>query len=91
MRIVPFILIVLGIYLLVAAGYDEYRGATTRPFTLMGGHRHGMGQAYLYRFMIHREQNPGLFREFMIGHWIWAAGIEGVGWFLFLKNKGSVG
>ena len=44
-------------------------------------------RAYLYRIPVHREQNPELFRQFMMGHWIWAIGIEGVGWVLYARNK----
>lgn len=82
--ILSYFLILLGIYLLAAAGYDEFRGITTKPVSLLGEHRHGMGHAYLYRIPVHREQDPELFRQYMTGHWIWAVGIEGAGWILYI-------
>ena len=82
-----YVLIVLGIYLLAAAGYDDYRGITKSPVLLTDFHRRGMGHAYLYRIPVRREQNSELFRQFMTVHWIWAVGIEGVGWILYLRNK----
>jgi hypothetical protein len=87
-RLPSFVLILLGVYLLAAAGYDEYRGVTTKPVSpLTGFHRRGMGHAYLYRIPVHREQDPKLFREYMTGHWIWAVGIESVGWILYIRKR----
>jgi hypothetical protein len=83
--IFSYILILLGIYLLVATSYDELRGITTKPLT--PGHNRGLGHAYLYRIPVRREQNPELFRQFITGHWIWAVGIEGVGLILYIRNK----
>ena len=83
--IISYILILLGICLLVGAGYDELRGVTHKPHALVGGRMYN--RAYLYRIPVHREQNPELFRQFMMGHWIWAIGIEGVGWVLYARNK----
>ncbi len=83
--IFSYVLILLGIYLLAIAGYDEWRGVTHKPYVLEGGRRYNQG--YLYRIPVQREQNPELFRQFMTGHWIWAIGIEGVGWILWWKNK----
>jgi uncharacterized membrane protein len=80
-----YVLIVLGIYLLAHAGYQEWRGDTIRPamylpFTkraiLERGHvNHG------YQFHIHvlKKNNPELFREFMEAHWLWAVLIEVAG------------
>jgi hypothetical protein len=83
--VLSYVLIVLGIYLLAAAGYDEYRGATTRPATF---HRRGMLRtSYVNHILVHRIQNPDLFHKFMIVHWIWAVGIEGIGWVLYIRNK----
>ena len=83
--IFSYVLIVLGVYLLAAAGYDELRGVTHKPYALGSGRRYNQG--YLYRIRVHREQDPDRFREFMIGHWMWAVGIEGVGWILYARNK----
>ena len=84
MRALSYILIVLGIYLLVNAGYEEFHGSTTKPLTLMG-RRHN--SAYLYRTHVLRENNPELLRQFMTTHWIYASLIQGAGCFLFLKTK----
>jgi hypothetical protein len=81
-----YVLILLGIYLLATAGYDEVRGITTKPATLIGAHGHGMGHAYLYRIPVRREQNPELYHQYMTGHWIWAVGIECVGWIVFFRK-----
>ncbi len=83
--ICSYILILLGIYLFVAAGYDEFRGVTHKPYALIGRRRYY--QAYLYRIPVRREQNPELFRQFMMGHWMWAIGIEGIGWVLYARNR----
>jgi hypothetical protein len=80
-------LILLGAYLIVASGYDEVRGVTHKAPGVGGGRGWGRDQSYLYRIPVRREQNPDLFREFMTAHWIWALGIEGVGWILFIRNK----
>jgi hypothetical protein len=86
--IFSYVLILLGVYLLLAAGHDEYRGITTKPVSLLTGfHRRGMGHAYLYRIPVHREEDPKLFREYMTGHWIWAVGIESVGWLLYIRKR----
>ena len=82
-----YILILLGIYLFLAAGYDEFRGVTHKPYAPIPRRRYN--RAYLYRIPVHREQNPDLFHEFMMGHWIWAIGIEGVGWVLYVRNKAT--
>jgi hypothetical protein len=82
--IISYLLIVFGVYLMASSGYDEWRGITHKPYVLAGRRHH---QAYLYRIAVDREQNPELFRQFMTLHWIWAVGIEGVGWVLFVRNK----
>ena len=85
--IISYILTLLGICLLVGAGYDELRGVTHKAVGVGGGRGWGRNQTYLYRIPVRREQNPELFRQFMMGHWIWAIGIEGVGWALYARNK----
>jgi hypothetical protein len=83
--ILTYVLIVFGIYLLAAASYDEYRGATTKPVSF---HRRGMLRgSYVNDILVRRTQNPELFGQFMLVHWIWAVGIEGVGWILYIRNK----
>jgi len=87
--ILSYILILLGIYLLAAAGYDEFQGITTKPVSLLPhkGLQRGTGQAYLYRIHVHQDQDPQLFRQFMTGHWLWAVGLEGIGWILYIRNR----
>jgi hypothetical protein len=84
MRALSYILIALGICLLASAGYDEFRGSTTKPLTLRG-RRHNT--AYLYRIRVSKENNPNLFHEFIVTHWIYAALIEGAGCMLYVRNK----
>ena len=84
MRALSYILMVLGIFLLVNAGYEEFHGSTTKPVALMGRR---YNTAYLYRIRVLRDNNPELFREFMSTHWIYASVIEGAGCFLYLKTK----
>jgi hypothetical protein len=47
MRVGSYILVILGVLLLANAGYDEFRGSTTKPWTIMG--RRFRNDAYLYR------------------------------------------
>ena len=84
MRILSCIFIALGIYLLARAGYDEFRGSTTKPLTLMGRHHN---TAYLYSIPVLRENNPKLFREFMVTHWIYASLVGAVGCILYARSK----
>jgi hypothetical protein len=85
MRGWSYILLLLGILLLASAGYDEFRGSTTKPWTIIGRrHRH---DAYLYRLRVLKENNPELFRKFMATHWIYASFIAVGGVILFLWSK----
>jgi len=83
-RALSYILIALGIYLLASAGYDEVRGSTTKPATLMGKRSN---TAYLYSLHLLKENNPELFRKFMATHWVYASVVEVAGGILFLRNK----
>lgn len=87
MRIASLILVALGVYLLVHAAYDEYRGATHMPLRLIRLRGSRSNSAYLYRIVVRQNQNPELFRRFMTTHWIYASLIEGVGVALYLTNK----
>jgi hypothetical protein len=88
MRVLSFILIALGLYLLGSAYYDEYRGSTFKPAALRGG-RAGpsFNRGYLYSIPVSREQNPELFRRFMVKHWIYAVVVEAAGCILYMKSK----
>jgi hypothetical protein len=88
MRVLSYILIALGIYLLTSAAYDEYRGSTTKPATLIGRR---YNTAYLYSLHVLRDNNPELFREFIVTHWIYASLIEAAGCILYMKSKQGEG
>ena len=77
MRAWSIVLLLLGFFLLAHSTYDECRGITHKPLTLVGGRRHD--SSYLYRIPVKREQNPELFRKFMTTHWIYAGLISGLG------------
>jgi hypothetical protein len=84
MRVLSYILIALGIYLLASGGYEEFRGSTTKPATLMGK-RHDT--AYLYSLSVLRTNNPELSHEFMVTHWIYASLVGFTGCILYLRRK----
>jgi hypothetical protein len=88
MRALSYILIALGIYLLVSAFYQEYQGITFQP-AMFPGKARGMSanRGYLYSIPILKDQNPELFRKFMVTHWIYAAVVEVGGCLLCLKTK----
>ena len=92
MRALSYILIALGIYLLASACYQEYHGRTFKP-AMLQGKATGMGanRGYLYSIPVLREQNPELFHQFMVTHWIYAVAVEAGGCLLYLKNKGFRG
>jgi hypothetical protein len=69
---------------LVVQGYDELRGSTTKPLTLMG-RRHN--RVYLYSLPVQKNNNPELFREFMVTHWIYATVVAGAGCILYSRSK----
>jgi hypothetical protein len=85
MRVGSYILVILGVLLLANAGYDEFRGSTTKPWTIMG--RRFRNDAYLYRLHVLKENNPELFRKFMATHWIYASFIAVGGVILLLWSK----
>jgi hypothetical protein len=82
--VISSILIVLGIYLLVSAGYDEFRGSTTTPAMHLEKHHN---TAYLHSLPLLKKNEPELFREFMATHWIYASLVEISGFTLYLKSK----
>jgi hypothetical protein len=85
MRLLSYILMLLGIYLLAVAAYQEIHGRTTRPamflpFTerAIRERRHSFNN-YIFSVPVLKRNNPQLFREFMTTHWVWAALILGGG------------
>lgn len=94
MRILSCILIILGIYLLAHAGYDELRGVTRLPVIFQLARTPGtysyygsFDRGYPYSIPVHREQNPERFTQFMAGHWICAVVIEFIGCVLYFRSK----
>jgi hypothetical protein len=89
MRALSYILIALSVYLLGHAVYDEYRGSTTMPVSFVGPGGillRRSNSRYLYSWPVQRENNPSLFHEFMVKHWIYAGLIGGLGLILCLAN-----
>jgi hypothetical protein len=82
--VISSILIVLGIYLLASAGYDEFRGSTTTPAMHTDKHHN---TAYLRSLPLLKKNEPELFRQFMVTHWIYASLVEITGCTLYLKSK----
>ena len=79
-RLISYILVALGIYLLVRAGYDQTRGVTVEPLRI---------QAQYYRSVFEpsasesEADNPKLFGEYMTTHWVRAFATAGVGCLLW--------
>jgi hypothetical protein len=76
-----FMLMVLGIYLLGTAAYQECSGKTIRPVKFMPLSKrdiwdHGANNLYQFSIIVSKNNNPALFREYMNFHWLWAALIE---------------
>lgn len=87
MRILSFILIVLGIYMLIFAVHDQVSGCTTMP--LVFGPTDAQ-HSYLFRKLVFQDKNPDLFHHFMLGHWICAFVVEIAGWILLLRTLDKV-
>jgi len=82
MRVLSYILLALGIFLLASAGYDEFRGVTHKPADLLR-RRHASYSGYLYRIPIVRDNSPGLFQAAIKTHWIYLAVVLVAGVILF--------
>ena len=92
MRVLSYLLIVLGIYLLASAGYQEFRGDTIRPLEYLPFTKHAIlehrhNTAYLFHIHVLKKNNPELFREFMEAHWLWAVLIEAAGIVLLVRSE----
>jgi hypothetical protein len=85
MRAVSYILMVLGIYLLASAAYQEIHGITTRPYKYLPFSRDAIlesdyvDHSYQFSIQVLKKNNPQRFREFMEAHWLWASLIEAAG------------
>jgi hypothetical protein len=89
MRALSYILVVLGIYLLASASYQEYHGRTFKPATLLPAKAtsRSANRGYLYSISVLKSQNPELFHQFIVTHWIYAGVVEVAGCILFMKSK----
>jgi hypothetical protein len=88
MRLFALVLVVLGGCLAAEAGYDEYRGITTKPAGPWGARSPGSHNgSYLNSIQVIRGNNPGLFQEFIMAHWAYAFLIGTSGCVLYVKNK----
>lgn len=91
---VSYLLILLGIYLLTHAAYQEFTGDTVRPYQYLPFTRRAIlarrnpNPYYQFRIHVLKQNNPELFREFMTAHWVWAVLIAGIG--VYLNATGYV-
>jgi hypothetical protein len=69
LRVLAYVLLVVGVGLLAVAGYQQYRGVTRQP-TLIGS---GMHTSFVVSGdTIHRASHPEAFRGAMEVHWYYA-------------------
>jgi hypothetical protein len=88
MRVLSYILILAGLCLFASAANDEYRGTTTKPAAWFGqGTGRSFNTHYLYSIPVLRNQNPELFHQFMVTHWIYGGVVVCAGLFLCLKDR----
>jgi hypothetical protein len=79
MRIVSYILVVVGILLSASAGYDEFRGST-RASTGRYSHSH---------YTITKKDNPEEFHNAMTYHWFYASMLLIAGFIAYMIDKGQ--
>ena len=82
MRILSYILMAVGIFLLASDGYDEFRGVTGVPVMFGSG-------SYPLTFDsgdIIKKDNPEDFHDAMVCHWSQASMIVIAGFILFMIN-----
>jgi hypothetical protein len=79
MRIVSYILAVVGILLLSSAGYDEFRGSTRAP-TGRYSHSH---------YTITKKDKPEEFHNAMKYHWFYASVLLIAGFIAYMIDKGQ--
>src|ERR1700722_6223963 len=85
MRTLSYILLALGIYLLGHALYDECSGVTHQPISFF--YRRHTHSGYLYSIPVRRDNNPQLFHEFMVKHWVYGGLMAGLGLALYLTTN----
>lgn len=79
MRVVSYILALVGILLLASAGYDEFRGSTRAP---AGRYSHS-------HYTITKKDQPEEFRNAMTHHWFYASMLLSAGFIAYLIDKGQ--
>ena len=84
MRALSVLLLLLGLYLVGSAAYDEYRGLTHKPGIVW---HYRWTKAYLYKINVRRSEDPDRFHEFMVAHWIYAGLTATAGGLLFIKAR----
>jgi hypothetical protein len=79
MRIISYILVVVGILLLASAGYDEFRGSTRTPTSKYNP----------ISETVTKDSNPEVFRNAMTYHWFYAVMLLGAGGIAYWIDKGQ--
>jgi hypothetical protein len=83
MRLLSYILILVGLYQLCAAGYDQHRGVTHDP-SRWGARRIALGDREILR-----QQDPKDFQATMAIRWALAVGISSGGVLLYRSIRRS--
>jgi p-aminobenzoyl-glutamate transporter AbgT len=79
MRIISYILVVVGILLLARAGYDEFRGSTRTPTSKYNP----------ISETVTKNGNPDVFHNAMTYHWFYASMIVIAGVIAYVVDKGQ--
>jgi hypothetical protein len=80
MRLLSYILMAFGVFMLASAGYDEIRGSTREPSSKYNGYTHNI---------ITRENNSETFHNAMKYHWFYASMLIIAGVIAYLVDKGQ--
>ena len=83
MRVLSYILAIVGLCMLASAGYQEYRGVTTKPVMM------GRGSLSFASGKIVRKSDPEGFHNAMIFHWVFGCLIVASALILHLIIRGQ--
>ena len=85
MRLLSYILVILGVWLLTKAAYQQYRGITTAPAMLAREQLAGIVKTG----EIMRRTEPDDFRVAMTLHWLFAivSAFAGIGLYLNIRRQ----
>jgi hypothetical protein len=85
MRLLSFILVILGLWLLCVAGYQQYRGVTTEPAILVEERLAGI----VKDGEILKQRDPDDFRTAMTFHWLFGvvSTLSGIGLYLSVRRR----